>query len=76
MQSTIKNILNTIKEEELEDNEYYRLYIKSSFILNEINNIIELRDQNCEKIKRYNYISSYHKISKASKKLLEKYVSE
>ncbi|MDE5418009.1 hypothetical protein L3049_08310 [Labilibaculum sp. DW002] len=73
---TIKDILDVISEDDLEDEEYYKFNIRSAYMYSEMNQIIELKDQNCEKIKRYNSVSSYYKISKKSKELLEKYINE
>jgi hypothetical protein len=69
---TIKAILNQIDENEI-DNDYYQLYIRSSYMLIEMNRVIELMNQNFEKIKRLNNVSSYYKISSDSRTLLLNY---
>ncbi len=73
---TVKDILDIINDDDLEDEEYYKLNIRSTYMYSETNQIIELKDQNCEKIKRYDSVSSYYKISKKSKELLEEYINE
>ncbi len=73
---TIKDILKQINEDEIDGDEYYKFNIRSSYMLSEMNQIIELKDQNCEKIKRFNSISSFYKISKKSKELLTDYTEE
>ena len=41
-----------------------------------MNALLEVRSRNCEKIKRYNPISSFYKISQASKNELDNYRNE
>jgi len=75
LKKTINDILDQIDEDKVEDG-YFHFYIRSSFMYGEMNQIIELKDQNCEKIKKYNNISSLYKISIESKQLLENYINE
>jgi hypothetical protein len=71
---TIKDILSQINNDDIIDDAYFQLNIRSNYMVSEMNQIIELKDQNCEKIKRLNIISSFYKISKESKELLENYI--
>lgn len=73
---TVKDILDVITDDDLVDDEYYKLNIRSRYMLSEMNQLIEFKDQNCEKIKRFNSVSSFYKISKKSKELLDNYINE
>jgi uncharacterized protein (UPF0297 family) len=75
LKDTIKDILSQITDNDSEDG-YFHLKVRSSYMLSEMNQIIENKDQNCEKIKRLNDISSVYKISESSKALLDNYINE
>lgn len=55
---------------------YYRLEVRSSYMIKEMNEILELRNRNCEKIKRHNPDSSFYKINEDSYQELIDYSNE
>jgi len=73
---TIRVILNQINVNENVNNNggYFQLYIRSPYMLSEMNQIIELGNQNYEKIKRLDPYSSFYKISPDSRQLLVNYI--
>lgn len=74
---TIGDILDQIKpENDLVKENLYKINIRSSYMLSEMNQIIGLRNQNCEKIKRLNSYTSYYKISNEAIDLLKNFINE